>query len=494
MRSPYRIRRYRIAAGIEVDQPENAIRISRCDVRDFVPANGVPGQNRPSYSHAVQDGDDIGRESGLIISAFRMGRLAKAAPREGNDTIRFREALCEIIEDVRVVADSGKEYEWCSRPSEVENMDSNVRGDIYAQRAVRRRITPPVGGHISGRHWSHIAEARHRVSLRKDNCRRKKERDERNDREKFLQDDSPVVDGPAQYADPIHSDTAQRLGLGMTKHWRRVALMPCVIVPLAMAASTKEQQRGPTVAERTLARTDFRWVLRRTPSANVYVLAGSDAVPLLPRLAVESERAITANLEWLGERRTRERLSLFFVGSRDEQRPFTGTRSMGWSIVAEGTAFFVANDSISPAIRHETMHLLSWRLWGTPGGVWMSEGLATAAVGGCRDWSIDEIASSLYRDRELATISILRRRFRTGGIQGAVHYLSAASLVLYIDAAFGREKLREMWRSGGLAASDRVLGVSTLELERRWRANIEAVPPPARWSAIAREINRQGCE
>lgn len=275
---------------------------------------------------------------------------------------------------------------------------------------------------------------------------------------------------------------------------RIVASFSCALAPLALVAAGERSPQPSTVAARTIARTDFRWVVRRTPNANLYALEGSPAVLLLPRLARDAESAISANLTWLGERRTKGKLNLFFVGSRDEQRPFTGTRSMGWSIVGEGTAFFVANDSISPAIRHETMHLLSWRLWGTPGGVWMSEGVATAAVGGCRDWTIDEIASSLYRERELATIGVLRRRFRTGGREGTVHYLSAGSLVLYIDAAFGREKLRELWRSGGLAVSENVLGVSTLELERRWRANIARLQPPARWPVIAREITRSGCE
>ena len=265
-----------------------------------------------------------------------------------------------------------------------------------------------------------------------------------------------------------------------------------VLVALAWGAAAASQ--GPaTVAERTLARSDFRWSHRRTANANVYVLRGSDAAPLLSQLAVKSEQAITENLSWLGERGTKGRLNLFFVGSRDEQRPFTGTRSAGWSIVAEGTAFLVANDSVRPAIRHEVMHLLSWRLWGSPGGMWLSEGVATASAGRCRDWTIDEIAAALYRQRELATAATLRRRFRTGGTEGTVHYISAASLVMYIDATFGRAKLRELW-SSGLAGVDQVLGISALELERRWRAQTATVDSPVRWSSIAREINRAGCE
>ena len=185
-----------------------------------------------------------------------------------------------------------------------------------------------------------------------------------------------------------------------------------VICLLLAAPAFVESQAITSVAERALTRPGVRWVERRTTNADIYVLNGSAAEPMLSRIASDSERAIRENIAWLGERNSRGRLKLFFVGSREEMRPFTGTRSGGWSIVAEGTAFFVANDSVSPAIRHETMHLLSWRLWGTPGGVWMSEGLATAAAGRCNAWTIDDIAAALYRDRQLVTIAAMRRRFR----------------------------------------------------------------------------------
>ncbi len=248
------------------------------------------------------------------------------------------------------------------------------------------------------------------------------------------------------------------------------------------------------VADRTLDNPAGRWTHRRTANADVYVLSGSAAVHLMPHIVAGSERAIRENLEWLGEKRTNRRLNLFFVGSRDEMRPFTGTRSAGWSVVAEGTAFFVANDSASPALRHEVMHLLSWRHWGTPGGVWLSEGVATAAVRGCGPWTIAQAAASLYREGELATIADMRRRFATGGTRGAAHYLSAGSVVTFIDETWGRDRLRQLWQSGGLASSQAVLGISTLQLEQRWRAHVVREKPTARWAEMARQIARAGCE
>jgi hypothetical protein len=265
-------------------------------------------------------------------------------------------------------------------------------------------------------------------------------------------------------------------------------LITCIPVTL------KGQHSAGTLAERTLARPDVRWIHRRTADANVYVLSGSAPAGMLTHLASESQRAIEANVQWLGERSSRGRLNLFFVGSRDEMRAFTGTRSGGWSVVAEGTAFLVASDSISPALRHEVMHLLSWRLWGTPGGVWMSEGVATAAVGGCRDWTLDEIAAALYHDRQLATIAEMRRRFRNGGTQGAIHYLSAGSLVEFIDRTWGRVKLRQLWQSGGMGGAERVLGITPLTLEQRWRSHVAEQAAPEQWNVMRRQVAALGCE
>ena len=69
------------------------------------------------------------------------------------------------------------------------------------------------------------------------------------------------------------------------------------------------------------------------------------------------------------------RLHLFFVGSYDEMKTLGYDTHGAWSIPEEGTAFFIGTKEESPALRHESMHLLSWRLWGAPSSFWISEGL-----------------------------------------------------------------------------------------------------------------------
>ena len=124
----------------------------------------------------------------------------------------------------------------------------------------------------------------------------------------------------------------------------------------------------------------------------------------------------------------------------------------------------------------------------------MSEGVATAAAGGCNRWTIDELAGVLYRERELPTIAAMRRRFRTAGIMGAAYYLSAASLILHIDRTYGRDKVREMWQNGGMANVHRTLGITPLTLEREWRKHLSSQPIKGRWREMSRVIDSEGCE
>ncbi|HEV7388476.1 MAG TPA: hypothetical protein VGN73_07695, partial [Gemmatimonadaceae bacterium] len=166
----------------------------------------------------------------------------------------------------------------------------------------------------------------------------------------------------------------------------------------------------------------------------------------------------------------------------------------GSAIEMEGTAFMVANDSVRPALRHETMHLLAWRVWGPPASSWLSEGLATAAVPSCRGLSTEEMAAVLDRARLLVPLDTLRQDFTVAGEEGVVHYYQSASLVRYIDRVYGRDRLRALWAAGGLVNVTGILGIDAQTLERNWRASIARTPAHTSWPALWSEIRAFGCE
>lgn len=280
----------------------------------------------------------------------------------------------------------------------------------------------------------------------------------------------------------------------MTRLSHRIRfLVPLLVV---CAASARSQSAAvdtlPPAARAALEATDISWKSRRTPHAVVYALAGSAAEKRLAADAQRAERAIVANLGFLGIRSPGPRLRIFLVGSREQMRRFAGGHAYGGlSVTAEGTAFLVANDSVRPALKHETMHLLSWRHWGPPAAPWLSEGLATLAVGPCQGHSVAQLVVAAKMAGLFAPLDTLRSAFVNEREIGVVHYVEAASLVQHVDRKYGRKKLRALWSSG---RPEGALGVEAPALEKGWKESLSRIAPKSSWARIWKGIDARGCE
>jgi len=287
----------------------------------------------------------------------------------------------------------------------------------------------------------------------------------------------------------------------MTRAFSGLVLFPAVVAASAWAQAPSRETGVPSAAEilppitsMALAAPNFRWHKVQTAHADLYFPENAYKRPVMARYAKAGEAAIVGNMEWLRGAPTEARLHLFFVKSRLDMRQFVGGTPGGSAIETEGTAFLVANDSVRPALRHETMHLLAWRAWGPPAASWLSEGLATAAVPACRGLNADEIAAVLDRSHLLVPLDSLRQNFTRAAEEGVVHYYESASLVRYIDRTFGRKKLRALWSTGGLANVKPLLGIDAATLERNWRATIAGTKAPTTWPVLWSEIRAVGCE
>ena len=240
--------------------------------------------------------------------------------------------------------------------------------------------------------------------------------------------------------------------------------------------------------------TRFHW--RRVETQRALLHAAASVSERSMAQAVDSVDAIiSSHVAWLGGGSPARKLRLFFVGSRDEIEPITGMRAPGISETGSGAAFFVLTDSARMGLRHEAMHLLSWRMWGAPSAFWLSEGLATASVPTCGGLPSEAVVAMLDRAGMLIPPETLRTNFTFSGDTGFVFYLESASLVRYIDKAYGREKLRAVWSKGGLANVRETLGVDGATLERNWRDAVARTPAPAwpGWPAWRAQLNEHGC-
>lgn len=255
---------------------------------------------------------------------------------------------------------------------------------------------------------------------------------------------------------------------------------------------------GTGLIASALARPDIRWSRHDVEHFRLYAMQGSYAEAHFPTLGAAAEAARSHDLELLGDSDYPRQVTLIFVPSREAMRSFVGWPAGGWGVAAENGAFFLASDSVSPALRHELMHVFSWNRWGTPfggpgAGQWISEGLATYAVGGCQEIGLHTLAATYGDAGQLVPWARLGSGFDVSTLAA---YAQAGSIIDYVRGRFGADGLRQLWRAG-LPGLETLTGVPVEQMETEWRALLAAAPPPARREdgrSLAARVRREGCE
>jgi hypothetical protein len=281
---------------------------------------------------------------------------------------------------------------------------------------------------------------------------------------------------------------------------RLATVAAVVLAALALPRETCAQDRpairtatGAPKARAALQIPGLDWSHQTTRNAEIYVLKGSRAERWARTLPSIVERAIAADLLWLNEPAPGHRLNLFFVGTPKELALLVGSGVGNFSATGEGTAFMIA-DTLAPPIRHEIMHLLSWRFWGPPASTWLSEGVATLAAGGCGGYTVDELVAAIRHDGMIVPLDSLWHRFPQYGEPGLIAYMEAASLIGFVDRTFGRKALRRLWAPGADGEVRQRIGVDLPTLETQWRMAIAQREPTVSWATIWRATIARGCE
>jgi len=154
----------------------------------------------------------------------------------------------------------------------------------------------------------------------------------------------------------------------------------------------------------------------------------------------------------------------------------------------------VRNDSVRAHTRHEVMHLVAFRAWGSQRGEWwLTEGLATFADGTCQHTTIAVVGRDLMRARPTLTATELQHRFtELWRADRAMAYVLAGTLVDYLWTTRGREGVRRLWQGSDSLDEQSVLPGAGGELTRGWRAHVErtAAQTPGLDSA---RFRRLGC-
>ncbi len=236
----------------------------------------------------------------------------------------------------------------------------------------------------------------------------------------------------------------------------------------------------------------FAWVAYDTANFRLYAENGPDVEGRLRVLGEEAERALETARAYVGRRYPVGRQSIFFVDARTRMKPLVGSTPGGLAVTQEATAFFAVppDGSAAPPLIHELTHLEAWEAFGERprDEQWLDEGLATAAVGRCYAYTLDEAGAAVVREGRAVPLRTLASAF---DVADAADYLQAGSLMAWVRETWGLDAVAALWR-GGLSASKKATGLEADALDEAWRAHVAAGDRGTRldWDAI----RAFGCE
>lgn len=234
---------------------------------------------------------------------------------------------------------------------------------------------------------------------------------------------------------------------------------------------------------RTLLYEDTRFTWKRLASADVTLswYRGDDA---LGRSLLDA--AVTAYQRLASEFSVERKPAYIYIfGSYDDLRSSIGESAQEWTGGRAYPELNVVLIGVPPtqvsfgkrAVPHEFSHLIIHRVTDNPFGSlprWLDEGLAMWAEGELEVEYRNALAQAVRTNR-LLSLRGLASNFPADSRQATLAYAQSYSVVVFIQDAFGREKIGELlaaFKEGSTddAALQSVLGVDVEELDRRWRA------------------------
>jgi|GEM_PF-2609806 len=245
---------------------------------------------------------------------------------------------------------------------------------------------------------------------------------------------------------------------------------------------------GAETARAALGHPGFAWRTVEANGIHLHYLPGGDAAGRAPQLARRAEAALRHDLALARMPAVRHTVELFLVDSREQARQLSGHGYMGQAIPSELTAIFVVEPGTTPLFRHEIMHALSLKLWGTPRTAsWLSEGVATWAQGRCQGHGMDAIAAGFLRDGRLLPLGELAGRF--WDVDEMHAYVTAGSAVAFVARAGGPRTVEALWKLDPRPGAH-PLGAGGAQMEAAWRRRLGSIPPARLDTASLRQ---HGC-
>jgi hypothetical protein len=218
------------------------------------------------------------------------------------------------------------------------------------------------------------------------------------------------------------------------------------------------------------AKHGFQWREEHSARIDYYFESGSPAERDISKIESNLEEAYSHILQLLGSDQADFRLQSFIVDSSARMKQLCGRESNGLAVASE--FLFVYGDSIKAFGPHEPCHVLSQRLWGTPHGIWLTEGLAVYSEDQWQGYPLGSVCKQLRAQGKLVPITDLFDDRQWKQTSAMVSYPEAGSFIKFLYEKYGVSDVRAIWTAGAKGIP-RVFGKSAEQLQAEWLALIE---------------------
>lgn len=189
----------------------------------------------------------------------------------------------------------------------------------------------------------------------------------------------------------------------------------------------------------------------------------------------------------------RKPASIYIYGSFDDLRSGIGESAQEWTGGRAYPEYNLVLIGVPPdqlsfgkrAVPHEFSHLIIHRATANPYGDlprWLDEGLAMWAEGDLES-DYKSALNQAIRSKQLVSLKSISSNFPADSKQATLAYAESYSVIVFIRDNLGRQKIAELLKAykGGStddAALQSALGMTTAELDSRWRASLGVITTP----------------
>jgi hypothetical protein len=189
-------------------------------------------------------------------------------------------------------------------------------------------------------------------------------------------------------------------------------------------------------------------------------------------LAAQAEKALRANLRFIGAPRYGNQIYLFVLPSPRDMQSLINAYANGASHPEEHAVFVV--EGHGDELLHELNHEVVTTLWGKS-EFWIAEGLAAYAAdpGG-----IDDRCRKAFEDHWSLTLQDMVQpgwNAAQDPYPARVIYPMLGSFVKYLKDNYGMSSIRRTWQNGS-GSIPKVYGKSLDDLDRAWRTALTRPP------------------